>query len=199
MHEPLDETPSASWLPLIRLGTILLGSVLVANVALVAWALSPETGPLAAVPAAGEQTPPMQSGDERLSGGSDETAGSNSGAVEPPPAAAPATEVEGPLPEQEADPCRGLTLVNPPMSGGVVHFVVDGVVCSLQPGEYQQLAALGQRRIQFHRGDDFGDADYRLCSGAFLFQVEEDGWELWPTEDSDAHRLLQICREAPGK
>src|SRR5262249_18015198 len=117
-------------------------------------------------------------------------------------------------------PPSALILVNPPSSGGPIHYVVDDQVFSLLPGEYHRLGTDAQRRIRFHRGDDFGDADLRLQQGTHQFIVSGQGWELQPAdpplkgeppisagggrggnlppaEANLADRLLKICRPLP--
>jgi len=91
----------------------------------------------------------------------------------------------------------GLFLMNPPSSGGPVHYVVADEVFSLLPGEYHRLDADVQRRIRFHRGDDFGDADHQLQQGTYQFIVGDSGWELQPADEPLADRLLTICRPLP--
>jgi len=103
-----------------------------------------------------------------------------------PPAAIP------PLPV--AIPRNVLILVNPPDSGGVIHYAIEDAVVSLLPGEYQQLDDARERRIRFHKGDDFGEAQHRLQRGWHMFLVGEMGWELRPADDNLARRLLNSCR-----
>ncbi len=71
-----------------------------------------------------------------------------------------------------------LVLMNAPSSGGEVTYLVDRVVFSLKPGERHVLTAGASRRIQFHRGGDFGDAEVTAAGGAYLFDVTERGWDL---------------------
>jgi hypothetical protein len=88
---------------------------------------------------------------------------------------------------------NSLILINPPATGGVVHFVVDGQVLSLAPGELRRLPAGVVRRVQFHRGGKFGDADQRCQSGVFAFSVNEHGWSLGEIDGQAAGRLLKLC------
>jgi hypothetical protein len=75
-----------------------------------------------------------------------------------------------------------LELVNPPETSGRVHFVVDGVIHTLVPGERRKFVAICPRKIEFHRGDDFGDLAYTVERGTWQFQVSEKGWELVEAE-----------------
>jgi hypothetical protein len=86
-----------------------------------------------------------------------------------------------------------LILINPPATRGVVNFVVDGQVFRLAPGEYLRLPASALRRVRFHRGDDFGDADHGCQLGAFGFEVTEQGWTLEEVDHEAAARLLKVC------
>ena len=86
-----------------------------------------------------------------------------------------------PLPMPDFDPCI-LEIVNPLETNGPVHFVIEGAVHTLLPGETRQWLALGQRNVEFHRGDEFGDATYVVERGTWQFQVSEAGWELVAAE-----------------
>ena len=77
-------------------------------------------------------------------------------------------------PAPTALPSNVLILVNPPVSGGVIHYAIEDVVVSLQPGEYQQLDDVRERRIRFHKGDDFGEAEHRLQRG-IMFDPKAGG------------------------
>jgi hypothetical protein len=81
---------------------------------------------------------------------------------------------------------EGLVLRNPAKSGGTVLYVLDGRVHSLRPGEKQELPKGLSWRIQFHRGGDFGSADYSLGNGTYSFQATLRGWELLQTGDVPA-------------
>lgn len=74
------------------------------------------------------------------------------------------------------DPSR-LVIENPPETGGIVRFLVDGNVSALRPGESLTLRA-GATRIQFHRGDDFDNVDVELSGGAYQFRPTKTGWIL---------------------
>ena len=80
-------------------------------------------------------------------------------------------------PQETAGP-ENVVLCNPADNGGTVHYLLDGQVCSLGPGEAQDLGTRGPWSIQFHRGGDFGDADRSIETGSFAFRVTESGWDL---------------------
>jgi hypothetical protein len=114
--------------------------------------------------------------------------------ADPPPAAPDDVPQAAASPAPTALPRNVLFLMNPPNSGGVIHYAIEDVVVSLQPGEYQQLDDVRERRIRFHKGDDFGEVEHRLQRGTHLFAVGEMGWELRPADDNLARRLLNTCR-----
>ena len=71
-----------------------------------------------------------------------------------------------------------LRLVNPGETGGEVHYAVDGTPFSLRPGEYHELRQGAALQVEFHRGDDYGDANLVLREGVYIFRVGSTGWEL---------------------
>jgi hypothetical protein len=71
-------------------------------------------------------------------------------------------------------------LINPPETGGAVHFLVDERPYTLQPGQSRQLPDKPSWFVQFHRGDKFGNAEYTITAGNYEFQVTENGWDLVP-------------------
>lgn len=71
-----------------------------------------------------------------------------------------------------------LTLANPGDTGIEVYYAVDGTILMLAPGQSKQFSGGQTRRIQFHRGGEFGEADYTLTSGAYEFRVSSTGWDL---------------------
>jgi hypothetical protein len=81
---------------------------------------------------------------------------------------------------------EGLVLLNPARTGGTVLYVLDRQVHSLRPGEKQELPQGLSWRIQFHRGGDFGSADYLLDNGTYTFQTTVHGWDLIRTDDVSA-------------
>ncbi len=123
-----------------------------------------------------------------------------------PPLATPAPPVDVPPakapPEPPAAPplnvvpiaSESLILVNPPTTGGEVHFAVEGVVYRLEAGEFCELAGRRERRIEFHRGEEFGYANHQFAGGALAFSVGETGWTLTQLESAAARELLSTCR-----
>jgi hypothetical protein len=109
------------------------------------------------------------------------------------PAGAPSSE----QPKQIAQ--EMLVVINPPTTGGVVHFLLDGEIVSLAPGELARVLAKESRLVQFHRGDDFGDEELRLVTGVYAFAVSERGWTLAEAETAFAARLLEVCRPVAPK
>ena len=97
--------------------------------------------------------------------------------LESQPQQVPATPVQ---PEEAGPPV--LCLVNPSHTGGEVRYTVDGTIFSLRPGEYHELPRGAERRIEFHRGDDFGYAQLALREGIYVFAVGSGGWSLEPGE-----------------
>ena len=85
--------------------------------------------------------------------------------------------VPRPAPMPDFDPCI-LEIVNPAETNGPVHFVIDGAVHTLLPGESRQWLALSERLVEFHCGDDFGDTSCQVERGTWRFQVTNAGWEL---------------------
>jgi hypothetical protein len=87
-----------------------------------------------------------------------------------------------------------LIFINPPATGGVVHFLLESEVISLGPGELARVLGKGSRLVQFHRGDEFGDEQLRAEAGVFAFAVSDRGWTLAEADDAVAARLLQVCK-----
>jgi hypothetical protein len=135
----------------------------------------PEVGPR--LPSPADQTLPLE-----LANASDLPPAAD----HEPPAAARSKPVD------VAKEC--LIVINPPATGGAVHFLAEGSVVSLAPGELYRLPGRSDRRIQFHRGDDRGDFDGRFATGVFAFAVGADGWTLDEVAGPTASRLLRICR-----
>jgi hypothetical protein len=88
-------------------------------------------------------------------------------------------------PGQEISEDVDTVLLNPGETGGAVHYLVNGQVHSLRPGETHNLGSGDTFYIQFHRGEDFGNAGYTLDSGTYAYQVTEDGWDLQVVSLSD--------------
>lgn len=121
-----------------------------------------------------------------------------SGDASPLPVVAVAT------PEPAVEPAREplvvqvnpvLVIVNPRLTGGSVHFLVDDAVVSLEPGEFQWIAGDAARQVVFHPGDTFEDVELTLTSGVYVFEVSSEGWQL--TESCDeVESVLKTCRPA---
>jgi len=118
--------------------------------------------------------------------------------VDPPPAVNPPVNVspDNVAPANAVPPpaTESLIVANAPDIGGAVNFTVDDVVYTLAPGEYVELKGRTARRIEFHRGDDFGYATQELERGVFAFEVAAAGWSLQPLEPAAARKLLEACR-----
>jgi len=75
-------------------------------------------------------------------------------------------------------PDHGVHLANPIDSGGPVHFLADGEIYTLRPGQSLVLPCHGRCEVAFDRGGDFGAAEYAVEEGAYRFTVTETGWAL---------------------
>jgi len=95
--------------------------------------------------------------------------------------AAANSAVGKPAPAAHAE---GLVLLNPARTRGTVRYVLDGQAHSLRPGDKQDLPQGLSWRIQFHRGGEFGNADYSLGNGTYTFKITARGWELIETGDA---------------
>ncbi|MBI3461561.1 MAG: hypothetical protein HY000_00660 [Planctomycetes bacterium] len=93
--------------------------------------------------------------------------------VEPAPLADDATP-----PEVKTARSTSVLLINPAESGGVIHYLVDGASYSLHPGQMHQVDGERKLRVEFHRGDNHGDAVHDLNPGTYVFQVTAHGWAL---------------------
>jgi hypothetical protein len=87
-----------------------------------------------------------------------------------------------PAPRATRSAPSAVTLVNSPNNGGAVYFLINGQERSLRPGQSQQLPA-GRWRIEFDRGQDFGETSYALRDGRYRFEVTSSGWELRRSRD----------------
>ena len=106
----------------------------------------------------------------------------------------PDVDVAPPTVQQPTVPRDILIFINPPATGGVVHFLLEGEVISLAPGELARVLGKGSRLVQFHRGDDFGDEELRAELGVFAFAISDRGWTLAEADDVVAARLLEVCK-----
>jgi hypothetical protein len=114
-----------------------------------------------------------------LPAGSATAGGPGEPPLEAQPSPAADTVSEAPPPPPPAQP-PSLVLINPPSNGGEVHFLVDGRVVTLRPGESRQLAGGPTWRVHFHRGAHFGEALHVVSQGSYSFRVSARGWELLP-------------------
>ncbi|MCO6456609.1 MAG: hypothetical protein J5I93_15025 [Pirellulaceae bacterium] len=73
-----------------------------------------------------------------------------------------------------------LRLVNPAANGGEVRLLINGQLHSLPPGGELVEPAGEPWAVQFHRGDELGNAMYSLGPGTYTFRVSERGWNLAP-------------------
>jgi hypothetical protein len=213
MNEPGRDVPSASLTRIARLWTAALVLLLAINFSLVALAVSgigrsANSAPLAAGQTAGDKPPtaiahdpatvPLEIQIEVPS--SEPPVGSLQIVME---ALTPQTgdfvqeHNAAARPADSIPPAAGQLLVivvNPPDTGGAVHYAVDGALFSLLPGEFQRLDAQRPRQIQFHRGDNFGYADQRIAGGMHVFGVGDTGWVLRQADGDVTDQLLSICR-----
>ncbi len=96
--------------------------------------------------------------------------------------------VAGAKPElsQETEVVEELVLINPAESGGVIRYLVNGHTFAMAPGHTQRLPAGREWRVEFHRGESFGDARHVLRSGRFEFRPTPEGWQLSTGQESVA-------------
>lgn len=73
-----------------------------------------------------------------------------------------------------------IVIRNAAENGGVVHFLVDREVYSLQPGQSESFPAGRKYRIHFDRGADFGNSLLEISAGEYQFAVTDRGWQLAP-------------------
>ena len=59
--------------------------------------------------------------------------------------------------DAELDLAGTLLIINPPTTGGVVHYMVDDQSVSLMPSEYRRLSVDDKLRVQYHRGGDLAN------------------------------------------
>ena len=102
-------------------------------------------------------------------------------------------------PSTRSSPQSAVVIINPPTTGGVVHFTVDGTVISLLPAEYHRLDGGRDRHVVFHRGDDREDCQRVISEGVYVFDVGDLGWELTQPTTDVANRLLSTCRAIATK
>lgn len=117
---------------------------------------------------------------------------SESSPPEPRESASPAAPA--PLPEVPA----GLVVINPPATGGVVHFLIADEVITLQPGEFHTVAEIDERVVKFDRGEDFGLVEQQVSGEVWMFAVGPRGWSFELVDREQAPRHLQGCRPRSG-
>lgn len=91
---------------------------------------------------------------------------------------------------------NGIVIVNPKMTGGAIHFVVEKEVYSLEPGTYCRFPGNEPKKVVFHKGDDESDAEHELFTGLFAFTVGTAGWELSLVDANDSQKVLRGCKLA---
>jgi hypothetical protein len=92
------------------------------------------------------------------------------------PTPAPAIVKSNSLPAYSGS---GVTIRNPPASGGDVAFVVDErTQVELAPGESTPLKEKGSYTVTFDRGGNFGTTHRVLGEGSYEFVATDKGWEL---------------------
>ena len=79
-------------------------------------------------------------------------------------------------PEPQAP--AALVLRNAQRSTGRIQYLVDGQLYALEPQKMQRFEGIEPRRIQFHRGGSFGNAEQVLTAGTYRFLATPQGWEL---------------------
>jgi hypothetical protein len=117
-----------------------------------------------------------------------QTAGEPAGDVSPSPEQTQASEVPA-----------GLVIINPPTTGGEVHFLLEDEVVSLQPGEFHVVAEIDERVVKFDRGEDFGFVEQKVSDEAWVFAVGPRGWRFQLVDRTAAAEHLQRCRPRSSK
>jgi hypothetical protein len=90
------------------------------------------------------------------------------------------------------EPTATLVIANPAGTGGVVSFLVDDTVVSLQAGELRRIEGQTQHRVVFHPGDQRDNVELTLETGVFAFSVTTAGWQLGPA-GAQAKELLKCA------
>lgn len=213
MNNPLLANDSNRWLATRRRWTVVLATLLTINFTLVVMAgyshstpataaVSPESGvvpseqPNAAEVAVSPPSPapvvsePVPTTSEPTPGPSNVSAIAHTPEI---PAEVPATPTIVPV-----DP-TAIVIVNSLESGGVVHFLLEDAVCSLEPGEYQEIHGAVFKQVTFHKGDAFENQERLVRPGVFVFDVADTGWQLVACPENDAATALSGCRKAVSK
>jgi hypothetical protein len=104
--------------------------------------------------------------------------------IDPPAVDPPALDPPA-LDPPALDP-PGLTIVNAAKHAIEVGFLVDNESIKLAPGQSRHFEGVQERRIEFHRGGDFGVAEMRLSQGEHRFTISSKGWQLRPAAPQNA-------------
>jgi len=76
----------------------------------------------------------------------------------------------------------GVLIINPADSRGTINYNINGNHYVAQPGMKQKLAPATngrQWKIDYDRGENFGQASYELAPGTYNFMPTETGWQLY--------------------
>jgi hypothetical protein len=88
-----------------------------------------------------------------------------------------------PLEEAQGEEAtNGVLILNPADSRGTINYNINGNHYVAEPGMKQKLPALPRGRawtIEYHRGEQFGPARYKLQPGTYQFKPTELGWQLY--------------------
>jgi hypothetical protein len=115
----------------------------------------------------------------------------------------PQSEATQPEPRESATPATttqpsevpaGLVVINPPSTGGAVHFLLAEEVITLQPGEFHVVAEIDERVVKFDRGGDFGQVEQKVSGEVWMFAVGSRGWHFRLVDRERAARHLEGCR-----
>jgi hypothetical protein len=88
----------------------------------------------------------------------------------------------------------GLVLINPPSTGGAVHFLLAEEIITLQPGEFHAVAEIDERLIKFDRGEGFGLVEQKVSGEVWMFAVGPRGWHFQLIDRERAATHLKGCR-----
>lgn len=167
--QPADSAPGAGWLWPFERPTVVKDPVSGATSSPSAAAVAADT-PKASGAKTGSQTRNLEPQATVAAPTTNKEPTQPSGSADAPPA--------------KADP-PALVLANSSESPVPFHFVLDDQVMTLAPGETLRLPVSGPRKLQFHRGGEFGEAERELESGEFEFRVTRQGWRLLSTGSAE--------------
>ena len=84
-----------------------------------------------------------------------------------------------PLPETPRPPAStGTVVYNPKNSPVTVHYVVDGALFQLKPGESRSHEVKANSRFTYNRGETLGNATYQLIAGTYKFSIQDRAWQV---------------------